>query len=167
MIKIKTSLILLPIAIAGGVMGVVLYDFVAHGSGFFLRGIAVAALWPALLSLLAVKATGTTDGFYFFGSVAQFFYVWGIFKLGARILRAHPLRVQTAGMRWFLTILAYLGLVCLVGVVALVIALLLAESHSGLLPDALRPYAFVVAWVAVLVLPVLGARTAWHRLGVL
>lgn len=162
----KTFLVVLPIAIACGVIGVMLYDYVARGPGFLLRGIAVAAFWPALLSMLVVaKTTGTADGVFFFGSVAQYFYVWGIVSLGARILRAHPPRVQSAGMRWFLTVLAYLGLLCLVGVVALIIALLLGESHGGALPDALRPIAFIFAWASVLVLPVLGARTVWRRLG--
>ena len=158
---------MVPIAIAGGFIGVMLYDYVARGPGFFLRGIAVAAFWPALLSMLIVaKTTGTADGVYFFGSVAQFFYVWGIVGLGARIFRVHPLRVRSAGMRWFLTILAYLALLGLVGVVAFIMALLLGESHGGLLPDAMRPIAFIAAWAAVLVLPVLGARTVWRRLGV-
>ncbi|HKQ25510.1 MAG TPA: hypothetical protein VJT81_13795 [Burkholderiales bacterium] len=164
---VKVGLIVVPIAIAGGVIGVMLYDYVARGPGFFLRGIAVAAFWPALLTMLvAARTTGTADGAYFFGSVAQFFYFWGIFNLGARILRAYPMRVQSAGMRWFLTVLAYLGLLCVVGVVAFIIALLLGESHGGLLPDAWRPIAFIVAWISVLVLPVLGAHTVWRRLGV-
>lgn len=68
-------------------------------------------------------------------------------------------------MRWSLTILAYLGLLVLVGVVAFIIALLLGESHGGMLPDALRPIAFIAAWASVLVLPVLGARIVWRRLG--
>ena len=72
---------------------------------------------------------------------------------------------KTAGpKRWLLTALAYLGLLCVVGVAALIFALLLGETHGGLLPDALRPFAFILAWVAVLVLPVLGARAAWRRL---
>jgi hypothetical protein len=67
-------------------------------------------------------------------------------------------------MRWCLTVLAYLGLLCLVGVVALFFALLFGESHGGLLPYSLRPIAFILAWAAVLVLPVLGARAVWRRL---
>jgi hypothetical protein len=155
----------LPIAVAGGVLGSLLYDQVAHGPGFLLRAVAVAALWPALLSILAFAKT-TGGAAYLLACIAQYFYVWGVISLGARILRAHPPRVRSTGMRWFLTGLAYLGLLCLVGVVAFIIALLLGETHGGLLPDALRPIAFVLAWVAVLVLPVLGARAAWRRLGV-
>ncbi len=74
-------------------------------------------------------------------------------------------RVQLDGMQWFLVVLAYLGLLIVVGIVALLVALLLAETHGGLLPDALRPFAFILAWVAVAVLPVLGARAVWRRLG--
>jgi hypothetical protein len=76
------------------------------------------------------------------------------------------LKAQSGGKRLLLTVLAYLGLLPLVGVVAFVFALLLAETHGGLLPDSLRPVAFVLAWVAVLVLPVMGARAVWRRFGV-
>ena len=76
------------------------------------------------------------------------------------------LKAQSGGKRWLLTVLAYLGLVPVVGVVALFIALVLAESHSGLLPDSLRPIAWILAWVAMLVLPVMGARAVWRRFGV-
>lgn len=76
------------------------------------------------------------------------------------------LKAQSGGKRWLLTILAYLGLLPLVGVMAFVYALVLAETHSGLLPDSLRPIAFIFAWVAVLVLPVMGARAVWRRFGV-
>ena len=81
-------------------------------------------------------------------------------------LAAEALNARSGGKRWLLTVLAYLGLLPLVGVTALVFALLLAETHSGLLPDPLRPFAFILAWVAVLVLPVLGARAVWRRFGV-
>ena len=36
--------------------------------------------------------------------------------------------MQSAGLRWFLTVLAYLGLLCLVGAVAFIMALLLGEK---------------------------------------
>jgi hypothetical protein len=47
---------------------------------------------------------------------------------------------------------------------SLIFALVLGETHGGLLPDPLRPIAFILAWASVLVLPVLGARAVWRRL---
>ena len=72
--------------------------------------------------------------------------------------------MRAASKNALLTILAYLGLLPVVGLPAAVFAFLLGETHGGLLPDPLRPYAFVLAWIAVLVLPVLGARAVWRRL---
>ena len=42
---------------------------------------------------------------------------------------------------------------------------LLAGPHSSMLPSAVQPAVWLLGWAAVLLLPVLVARTAWRRTG--
>jgi hypothetical protein len=67
-------------------------------------------------------------------------------------------------MRMLLTLLTFIVSLCLVAVAAFVIVMVLAGPHAGLLPQWLEACLLAAGWVAVIVLPVLAARTVWRKL---
>lgn len=68
-------------------------------------------------------------------------------------------------MRVFLTALTYLASLLGVAAVSFIVVIVLAGPHAGLLPHWLEAVVLGLGWLAVLVLPILAARTAWRRLG--
>lgn len=67
-------------------------------------------------------------------------------------------------MKYLLTALAYLLAVVAIAALAFVVVLFVAGPHAGLLPQWLEVVVIVLGWLAILVLPVLLARTVWRRL---
>jgi protein-S-isoprenylcysteine O-methyltransferase Ste14 len=161
------ALIALPIAIAFCVMGFVLLNEVMERSGFIAQAIAAVAFWPLLLFAWLYKNVRLPEIVAFpTAYVLEYLYVWGVVRLVVRQLRAYaaagrPLR---PGVRVTLTAIAYLGLLVVVGIVAIVFALLFGESHGGWLPYPLQPIAFILAFLMELILPVMGARAVWRCL---
>lgn len=66
-------------------------------------------------------------------------------------------------MRLLATAFTYLLVFGVVSVVAFFAVIILAGPHSGLLPAWMETVVLIAGWVAVLVLPVLGARRVWRR----
>lgn len=66
-------------------------------------------------------------------------------------------------MRWVITLAVYLVALLLTAAAAWFLVLLLAGPHAGLLPSFLEVTIIVMAWLLVLLLPVLAARAAWRR----
>lgn len=62
------------------------------------------------------------------------------------------------------TLLAYLVALAVTAPLALLVVLVLAGPHAGLLPHALEVAVLAAGWVAVLVLPPLAARRVWRAL---
>lgn len=67
--------------------------------------------------------------------------------------------------RVLLTALAGLATLALTVPVALLVVLVLAGPHAGLLPHWLEPVVLALGWLAVLTLPVMAAQTVWRRTG--
>jgi protein-S-isoprenylcysteine O-methyltransferase Ste14 len=161
------ALIALPIAIAFSVTGYVLLYEVLERSGFIGRAIGAVAFWPILLfAWLQIHAKLPETVAFPSAYVLEYLYVWGLVALVARQLRAYAAAGKPVrpGVRVALTVAAYLGLLVVVGLVALVFALLFGESHGGWLPYPLQPFAFFLAFLMELILPILGARAIWRRL---
>ena len=68
-------------------------------------------------------------------------------------------------MKYALTALTYLVSLALVGVVSFFVVIFLAGPHADLLPEPLEVVVGVVGLLAVLLLPILAARTVWKRMG--
>jgi hypothetical protein len=68
-------------------------------------------------------------------------------------------------MRAFLTALTYLASFLVVGGLTLVIVLVVAGPHSGLLPRWLEGVVLALGWAAVFLLPMLPTHWVWRRLG--
>ena len=68
-------------------------------------------------------------------------------------------------MRPLWTLIAYLVALAAVAGIAFFTVMFLAGPHTGLLPGALESLVLIQAWLAVVVLPVLAARSVWIRLG--
>jgi hypothetical protein len=66
-------------------------------------------------------------------------------------------------MRYVLTIAAFVATLLVVAAATIFAVLVLAGPHSDMLPMPLQVIVYLVAWVAVLALPVLAARAAWRR----
>jgi hypothetical protein len=67
-------------------------------------------------------------------------------------------------MRCLLTGLACVASLAVVAAVAFFVVLVFAGSHSGLAPRAVQGGVLVLGWSAVLILPVLAARSSWRWL---
>ena len=72
---------------------------------------------------------------------------------------------NTGHMKYALTALTYLVSFALIGVVSFFVVIFLAGPHAGLLPEPLEVFVGIVGLLAVLVLPILVARTVWKRMG--
>lgn len=68
-------------------------------------------------------------------------------------------------VRALLAVLAYLLALAAVAVCAFFAVIVLAGPHAGLLPRPLEVLVLMLGWAAVLVVPMLVARTAWRWLG--
>ena len=66
-------------------------------------------------------------------------------------------------MRQILAAGVWLATLLVVAVIALVLVLFVAGPHSGLLPQPLEVLVIIVAWAAVLVLPILASRAVLRR----
>lgn len=69
----------------------------------------------------------------------------------------------SAGTRLFLTLLAYVLTLAAVTLAAFFAVIVLAGPHGGLLPRSAETPVLALAWLAVIVVPVLVARLAWRR----
>lgn len=68
-------------------------------------------------------------------------------------------------VRVLLTVIAYIGSLAIIAVIAFFVVIFLAGPHSGLLPSWLEGAVLVLGWLAVLIMPVLVARRVWRRFG--
>ena len=68
-------------------------------------------------------------------------------------------------LRAALTGLTYAIALLIVTALTLLIVLVLAGPHAGLLPQPLEIAVIVLGWLSVLVVPVWVARRLWKRLG--
>jgi hypothetical protein len=68
-------------------------------------------------------------------------------------------------MRYVLAAAAFLVTLGAVAVTTLLIVIVLAGPHSDILPMPLQILLYLLAWAAVLVVPVLAARAAWRYTG--
>jgi hypothetical protein len=163
----RTALVLLPIGAAFAVLGVSLLHYVMNGDGFIGRAMAVAVFWPALLVAWLCTNVQPPDYVVFLVAfVLEYLYLWGLASFAARQFRAHAGQPLRPAVRVLLTVLAYLGLVAIVGVTAVIlVAVVVGDGHDGLLPEATRPVLLTLACLTALILPVLGARALWRRLG--
>ena len=66
-------------------------------------------------------------------------------------------------MRILLTIVAYLGTLVLVSVIAFFAVMTLAGPHGGVLPRAYGSFVLIVGWLAVITLPLWAAWAVWRR----
>lgn len=73
--------------------------------------------------------------------------------------------VRSPLVRGAATVLAYLLALAVTAPLALLVVLVLAGPHAGLLPQAIEVAVLAAGWVAVLVLPPLAARRVWSALG--
>ena len=67
-------------------------------------------------------------------------------------------------MKIAITALAFLGSLLVVAAVTLVVVLVLAGPHAGLLPQPLEIVVALAGWIVVLVVPFVVARKVWRRL---
>lgn len=67
-------------------------------------------------------------------------------------------------MKVLLTVVAYLGTLVAVAVLAFFGVLILAGPHGGLLPSEAGPVVLVVAWATVIIVPALISRLVWRLL---
>lgn len=67
-------------------------------------------------------------------------------------------RPQHLGMRMLLAFLAYAAALAVVAAAAFFAALFLAGPHDGWLPGSWQVVVLPLAWLAILVLPILAAR---------
>lgn len=68
-------------------------------------------------------------------------------------------------MRTVFVVLAYLLTLVAMVVVAFFAVIFLAGPHGGLLPSFFEKPVLAIAWIVVLVLPLLVARRVWRRTG--
>lgn len=68
-------------------------------------------------------------------------------------------------MKYALTALTYFVSLALIGVVSFFVVIFFAGPHADLLPEPLEVVVGIVGLLAVLVLPILAARTVWKRMG--
>lgn len=68
-------------------------------------------------------------------------------------------------MRIVSTLIAYVVALAAVAGAAFVMVMFLAGPHAGLLPDWMESVVLVQGWLAVVVLPILAARSVWTRRG--
>ena len=67
-------------------------------------------------------------------------------------------------MRYLLTGLAYVASLAAVSVIAFFVVMVFVGPHSGTLPRVAQGGLLVLGWCAVLILPVLAARSSWRWL---
>ena len=67
-------------------------------------------------------------------------------------------------MRAFLAALTYITSLLVVGGVILVIVLVVAGPHSGLLPRWLESVVLALGWIAVFLVPMVPTHWVWRRL---
>jgi uncharacterized membrane protein YuzA (DUF378 family) len=67
-------------------------------------------------------------------------------------------------MKYALTALAFVVSLLVVGVVAFFVVIFLAGPHADILPQPLEVLVGIAGWLAVLVLPILSARSVWTRM---
>ena len=75
------------------------------------------------------------------------------------------MKPQVHMLRIVLSLIAYVVALAAVAVIAFFAVIFLAGPHAGLLPGWLEAVVLGLGWLAVLLLPVLAARTVWRRLG--
>lgn len=68
-------------------------------------------------------------------------------------------------MRILAALAIYITALMATAFIAFFAVIFLAGPHAGLLPSWLEAAVLALAWLAVLVLPLLIARKAWRRLG--
>ena len=65
--------------------------------------------------------------------------------------------------RALFTLIAFFVAFIVTGVVTFFAVIFLAGPHGGVLPEWAGPIIFVLAWSAVIILPVVSARKVWLR----
>jgi hypothetical protein len=68
-------------------------------------------------------------------------------------------------MKYALTALAFVVSSLVIAVMAFFVVIFLAGPHADLLPQPLEVLVGIAGWLAVLVLPILIARSVWKRVG--
>lgn len=69
--------------------------------------------------------------------------------------------------RVFVTFASYLGSLVIVAAIAIVLVLILAGPHAGLLPGWAENTVLLLGWVSVVVLPIITARKVWRSRGII